>query len=147
VIPREGTWTLSAIVGGAGDGPRAGELSDAELDKLHRLAALVPPATHEGRAALKRKLATLLRLVQGVHALPVPIAPQDPSVDARPLAHDPAWSATLPTDPIHSHSPHPDASPSPPFSDGQAVLHRERQLLDKVDASRKYAGYLVVNRT
>lgn len=109
-------------------------LTDAELDKLHRLSALIPPPTAAEREKLKQDLAVMLRLVRAVH-------PNSPTgkvemVDARPLTtHDAGWNIDLET-------PEPQAQ-----KEGAEVLERETELLGKVDSSRKYAGYFVVNRT
>ena len=130
-IPETGTWSITSLIE-----PSAHEelLADAELDKLHRLSALIPPPTAAEREKLKQDLAVMLRLVRAVQ-------PHSPTgkvemVDARPLTtHDAGWNIDLET-------PEPQAQ-----KEGAEVLERETELLGKVDSSRKYAGYFVVNRT
>lgn len=126
VVPASGTWSLlSAVQGGA-------EISDAQLDKLHRLAALIPPTEAAEREALKRDLAGIVHLVETIHRTP------GKAVDARPLvAHDAQWNTSLST----SEGKEGERKEG----EGTQTLERD-QLLERA-GDRQYAGYFVVDRT
>lgn len=123
-------------------------LGDAQLEKLHRLAALVPPPVgSEEREGLKKELAVMMRLVKGVshHTS----TGQGRLVDARALTmHDKGWCVTLDEDPKAKAIAEGEAEAE---GEGTKVLPRE-QLLAKVgngkeEGKRRYQGYLVVDRT
>uniref|UniRef100_V5GIH8 Uncharacterized protein n=1 Tax=Kalmanozyma brasiliensis (strain GHG001) TaxID=1365824 RepID=V5GIH8_KALBG len=121
----------------------SGKERTTALDKLHRLSALIPPSTPEEREKLKRELSVMLRLVRGVLPADQPESKGEGIVDARPLStHDNAWSVTLDTlEPEKEESKIEETQ-----KEGTAVLDRET-LLAKVDGSRKYHEYFVVDRT
>ncbi|SPO44655.1 probable ATP-binding cassette (ABC) transporter [Moesziomyces antarcticus] len=109
--------------------PGVVEISDAQLDKLHRLAALIPPTEPAERAALKRDLAGIVHLVETIHRTP------GKAVDARPLvAHDAKWNTSLSTNEEKAEE-----------AEGTQTLERD-QLLKRA-GDRQYAGYFVVDRT
>ncbi|SOV09039.1 probable ATP-binding cassette (ABC) transporter [Ustilago sp. UG-2017a] len=120
------------------------EFSEEQLDKLHRLGALIaPPLGSEERALLKSQLAAMLRLVKGVYALHVPFGSVGGWVDARPLArYDGCWNVSLPNNEKKADK-----------ATGEAGKKEEKEvlapqaLLAKVDESRKYQQFFVVDRT
>lgn len=145
-IPDSGTWSIRSVIQPT---PSSSDdlLSDAQLDKLHRLSALIPPSSAEEREKLKRELCVMLRLVRGVlpshDGTKVESRQVGEMVDARPLsAHDKNWSVTL-----NTLQPELEASKvEEDHKEGTAVLDRDT-LLGKVDGSRKYHEYFVVDRT
>lgn len=134
-IPTRGTWSITTLINPSSPIPKEEEeLTDDQLDKLHRLSALIPPSSSEQRTALKRELDVMLRLVRGV----LPTADEKGGmVDARPLsAHDGRWNVTLhPTPKIEADD------------ERTKLLDRDTELLGKVDDERSYQSYFVVNRT
>lgn len=128
-------------------------LTDAQLTKLHKLAALIPPPRGGDEwQQLKSQLAIMLRLVRGVHLATPHTHKHDAGsnashsavqiIDARPLTrHDPNWNTTLP--------PTSPTSSPPPTAEIQTtqVLDRHSQLLSKVAPTSKYQAFFLVHRT
>lgn len=127
-IPDKGTWSLASVI--HPPGADADMLSESQLVKLHKLAALVPPSAPEDLEKLNKQLHTLLRLVRGIHAQrTTPVE----TVDSRVLAQDASWHVSL--------------GPETPGQVQDEALDRDTELLSHVDKSRKYGGYFVVNRS
>ena len=109
-IPDRGTWSISQLIQPSPTSTSSPDevLTDAQLTKLHKLAALIPPARGGDEwQQLKSQLATMLRLVRGVHLATPHTHKHDAGsnashsavqiIDARPLPrHDPNWNTTLP---------------------------------------------------
>lgn len=140
-IPDKGTWSLTSILPSPSS-TSAEELTDEQLDKLHRLSALIPPPVgSEERAKLKRELAVMLRLVKGVHSHPLRAGKEGKGelVDARPLVrHDPRWNVSLRDE--------EEVKVEKEEEEGTKVLETDK-LLGKVREGRKYQRYFVVDRT
>lgn len=144
-IPETATWSLSSLLPPASSSPSSldQEFSEEQLDKLHRLGALIaPPLGSEERALLKSQLAAMLRLVKGVYALHVPFGSVRGWVDARPLArYDGCWNVSLP-----NNEKKADKATGEAGKKEKEVL-APQALLAKVDESRKYQQFFVVDRT
>ncbi|GAC98812.1 ABC multidrug transporter Mdr1 [Pseudozyma hubeiensis SY62] len=141
-IPTTGTWSIRSIIDPPSH-PTTSDLTDAQLDKLHRLSALIPPPLNSSaRSALKRDLRVLLSLVQGVHSHSS-AGREGTVVDARPLVvHDGRWNVTIPDD-ISVKEQRVEEENG---KEGRRVLNRDSELLAKVDDARKYQAYFVVDR-
>lgn len=141
-IPDKGTWSLSSIIHPVDSADTSQDmLTEQQLVKLHKLAALVPPSAPQDVEKLNKQLHTLLRLVRGIHNTSprTESSPRDSeNVDSRILAQDAAWHTTL---------SHPDKPVPGLHEEDTAALDRDSELLSHVDNSRKYGGYFVVRRS
>lgn len=120
-IPKERVWSVHQLL--EKNSLQTKELSDEELDRLYRLAALQPASSEDDRANMKAELREIIRLVDAVKHV------DTSSVSTEEAMHSMLW----PTDQslrLHDAETSSNVKPNEQMrtDDGTGALPREKLL-------------------